>query len=162
MTKDKYKRLLSKSFHDALTRVLILCESAETPRTQSAAYMRLREALEKVYPYVKIAMFPNDVLVDMAEVLQGMYDEQDDLQSYYKYTIGYLETKIDDHNSKQNQHNRRIHLDGLNAPHSELCGLDHSFTAWLYNEGYYAQRNNMYKLLLETIMSMLQLENSIA
>lgn len=160
MTKNIYKRLLSKSFHDALTRVLILCEKAETPRTQSAAHMRLRETLEKVYPYVKIAMFPDDVLVDMAEVLQGMYDEQDDLQSYYKYTIGYLETKINDHVIKQKQHNLRVHLDELNASNSELCRLDHSFTAWLHNEGYYAQRNNMYELLLETITSMLHLENS--
>lgn len=160
MDKKTYNRLLSRQYHEALRKVLALCEVAESQRDIYAAHMRLRELLEKVTAYRKVAILPDDVLVEMAEVLEGIYEEQDDLISYSEHMLTYLQKRQDAHRVKREAYEKQVQLDKLNTKKSKLHKLDASFDAWLYSEGYYAQRNDMYELLSTLIYQMIAFENS--
>lgn len=160
MDKKLYTRLTSRAHHDALKKVLALCATATTNRDTTAAHARLRDLLEKIFTYKCVAVLPDDAMVEMAEVLEGIYEERNDLEGYYEHMIGYLQRKKKDYVNTREKYDNIMHLNTFSAKKSELHKLDDTFNVWLYTEGYYAQRADMYDLLLDLIHNMISYENS--
>ena len=74
------KKLLSKPVYNRLTKTLLSIEMAKTPGALNHAYDTLREQLTSLFSLRYIGQYPNQVMVDFAEVIQGLYSEKDDLE----------------------------------------------------------------------------------
>ena len=134
MLNNAIGKLLSASFQKRLDQALVLCDKAIFPRDVVSAHSRLRELFEILYPYCRIALFPDTVLVDLGESLQDIYNCRFDLDGECKHVEHYL------HKSRKAHSDKPI-----------LDKMDNMFTAWLHTDGYYAQQDHMYELLQETL-----------
>ena len=150
------KKLLSKPVYDRLTKTLLSIEMAKTPSALNHAYDTLREQLTSLFSLRYIGQYPNQVMVDFAEVIQGFYSEKDDLEGYLYHIRNYLYRGIRryDKLSQQLIHQSQLARKQTNIDPIERLDID--YQAWTYTHGYYRQQYEMYRYLLNISEQVLQ------
>lgn len=155
MNKELVRKLLSYSVYNGLTKSLLSIEKAEKASEKEDAYDVLRERLAKLFSLKNVGHFPNQVMVDFAETIQGLYDEKDDLPGYLFHIRQYLYRQIKTYTDTSQQLSRRVQLMRKHTNLDTIERLDIEYQAWTYSHGYYKQQNEMYQYLLHIIEQVL-------
>lgn len=148
MSQIKIKQLLSKSVYNRLTKTLLSIDTAKTTSEKNAAYDKLRDQLAKMFALRYIGQYPNQVMEDFAETLQGLYTEREDLSAYLFHIKKYLYRQIQDYERTTSQLTRRAQVARKQINIDPIEMLDIEYQAWTYTHGYYKQQKDMYQYLL--------------
>lgn len=148
MNPETVKKLLSKSVYNRLTKTLLSIDTAKTVSEHTHAYDKLRDQLATLFTLRRIGQYPNQVMVDFAETLQGLYAEQDDIANYLFHIKKYLNNQIQKYEETLAQHSRRVQMTRKMQGVDPITSLDNEYQAWIYTHGYYKQQNEMYQYLL--------------
>lgn len=150
------KKLLSKPVHTRLTKTLLSIEMAKTPSDMNNAYDTLREQLTNLFSLRHIGQYPNQVMVDFAETIQGLYSEKDDLEGYLYHIRNYLYRGMRCYDKTYQQLTRQAHLARKRVNIDPIELLDIEYQAWTYSHGYYKQQYEMYQYLVSILDQVLQ------
>lgn len=148
MSQTQIKQLLSKSVYNRLTKTLLSIDVAKTIGERSAAYDKLRDQLAKLFALKYIGQYPNQVMEDFAETLQGLYTERDDLSGYLYHIKNYLYKQVETYERTTAQLTRRAQVARKQTNIDSIEMLDIEYQAWTYTHGYYKQQTDMYRFLL--------------
>lgn len=150
------KKLLSKPVYNRLTKTLLSIEMAKTPSALNHAYDTLREQLTSLFSLRYIGQYPNQVMVDFAEIIQGLYSEKDDLEGYLYHIRNYLYRGVRRYDKLSQQFIRQSQLARKQTNIDPIERLDIDYQAWTYSHGYYRQQYEMYRYLLNISEQVLQ------
>jgi len=150
------KKLLSKPVYNRLTKTLLSIEMAKTPSALNHAYDTLREQLTSLFSLRYIGQYPNQVMVDFAEIIQGLYSEKDDLEGYLYHIRNYLYRGVRQYDKLSQQLIRQSQLARKQTNIDPIERLDIDYQAWTYTHGYYRQQYEMYRYLLNISEQVLQ------
>lgn len=156
ITKEKAKKLLSVSFYNRLTKKLHICYNVKSSRSRAKAYESLRDTLEPIFTYVEIFELHNDHLVEIAEVLQGLYPEADEIADYTFYILEYLRKQMKaisaDADKAQKAYSYAKHA--YDPDSGEV--LNARYVAQTYQDGYYAGQHKAYSLLFQCLTGLVE------
>ena len=150
------KKLLSKPVYNRLTKTLLSIEMAKSPSELDHAYDTLREQLVNLFSLRYIGQYPNQVMVDFAETIQGLYSEKDDLEGYLYHIRNYLYRRMRRYDRTHQQLIRRSQLARKQTNIDPIERLDIDYQAWIYSHGYYKQQYEMYRYLVNISDQVLQ------
>ena len=155
------QKLLSKQTYNQLERQLIACRTS-TPRGVRSQHELLREMLADHFSLKQVLLFPNDVLVDLAETIQDFHIEQNSLDSYLHHTKNYLQFQIREYNKKRKKLTHKVQWEEGRKGVSYLTTyeqLDLFHLEKSYKEGYHRQQALMYQLILEIIQNIQEVDD---
>lgn len=155
MNKQEVQYLMSKPVYSRLSKTLLAIDMAETENERDQIYEKLREQLSKLFSLKHVGQYPNQVMEDFAEVVQGLYVEKDDLDNYTFHIKEYLHERIRNHRKKSDILAKRARFADKKSNMSELEHLDISYKAWVYTHGYHRQQRDMYEFLLSILEQVL-------
>lgn len=150
ISQNKAKTLLAKATHDKLTRLLQACYCAKSNREVEQTHEKLRLYLGTLFSYRDVCEFHNEQLEDLAENIQGLYPERDDLEDYTFHILAYLRKRIKDHHQQEEKVLMLLNIKRKQGVDS-LGYLDAKYQAWVYTHGYQAQQMLLYKLLYDQL-----------
>lgn len=156
MDKRFVKKLLSHSVHTSLTTLLQVCYEPPLTNTQQDPHEKLQAYLSKLFSYASIMELHNDHLEEMAETLQGLYAEQDDLNTYCYAILQYLDIQIGKQTTKKNQYITKIATSNYMQCQTPIHALDIQYCTMTHTDGYHAQHTNMYMILQDCLLAIIQ------
>lgn len=147
------QKLLSKHTYNRLEKQLIACRTT-TPRGERTQYELLREIFAEFFSLKTVLLFPDTVLVDLAETIQDFHIEQNNLDTYLYHTKKYIQHQLKTYKNKKDKLTHKVQWEKGRKGASYLNTyeqLDLFYLEKSYQEGYHRQQALMYQLLLRVI-----------
>lgn len=148
--------ILSKETYSNLSKALNVCRVCQVSRYESA-YNDLRSELAELFTVRTVSLYPKDVLVDLAETIQDLYIEQNNLEEYMHHTEKYLLMQLRNYRKKKEKYNHKKNWErskDFKSSMSSLEQVDLIYLANSHNNGYHYYKASMYRLLLSLIRQM--------
>lgn len=158
LTKEKAKKLMSLGTHNQLTKLLYTLDHVTSNRDIAKAQAKLQDYLCKIFRYCDIFEFHTDHILELAEILVGLYPERDNLEDYTKHILVYLTKKIQKHQTLETKYRKRLQQKALQKEKDPDGYLDLKYETWTYTDGYYHQQVQMYRLLSRSLSDLLLFE----
>ena len=158
LTKEKAKKLLSLGTHNQLTKLLYTLDHVTSNREIAKAHAKLQDSLCKIFRYCDIFEFHTDHLIELAEILVGLYPERDNLEDYTKHILAYVIKKIHKHQMLEEKYRKQLQQKARYKENDPDGYLDLKYKTWTYTDGYYHQQVQMYRLLNRSLSDLLLFE----
>lgn len=158
ITKAKSKKLLAVGTHNRLTSLLHICYNVDSPRKRKNAYEKLQKYLSTIFSYEELCEYHTDHLEELAEIIQGLYPERDNLQDYSHHILEYLNKRLRKYKQTKERYILELSINRrkLDSHSDEYLNL--KYLAWTYSHGYYAQQAHMHRLLHTYLTGLLELQ----
>lgn len=150
------EKILSKETYDILSKSLNVCRVCQVSRYESA-YNDLRSELAELFSVKAVSLYPKDVLVDLAETIQDLYIEQNNLEEYMHHTEQYLLMQLKNYRKLRKKYNHKMNWEKSKRDDNLMVSLekiDLIYLANSYSNGYHKNKASMYRLLLSLIRQM--------
>lgn len=156
LEKQQARKLVSINTHNTLTELLYKLEHVASPKEIVRAQESLRDFCSKLFTYGEIFELHDDHILDLAETIAGLYPELNDLEGYLYHILGYLGKQISKYEHKCMQYSQKLRRKAKEQETDPDGYLDLKYKTWTYTEGYYCQQAHMYRLLQDTLNSLLK------
>ena len=153
MTSKKRRKFLAETTHIKLTNLLHVCYNTSTQKDREQAYEKLRVYLASFFSHYVVATYHYDHLEELAETLQGLYLEQDDLAGYCYHIEQYINHKLKEYEQNKDHYSSLFILKRNTITEDEF--LDLQYMLWTYTHGYHAGHADMYKHLKMCLQELL-------
>ena len=158
LDKAQAKRFVSASTHKKISELLYVLEHVKIPREAAKVKEQLREQVTKLFSFRDIVELHDDQIMELAETIEGIYPERENLSDYVYFILVYLDEQIAKYEKKKEQYAQELIQKHKWKEKYPDQYLNLRYKVWTYTDGYYRQRAQMYGLLRQGLNDLLWFE----
>lgn len=156
LKKEQAKKFLSIGTYNQLTKHLYKLEHVTSKRDILQTKEKIRDMMTRLFDYSDIVDLHDDHVLELAETIVGLYPERDNLEDYTYYILEYLQKQIWRYEETKQKWEQKKNWEAHNKNKNPDMFLDLTYITWTYTNGYYHQQANMYRLLRQTLIDLLE------
>ncbi len=161
----KMRKLLSESVHTQLQKYLTALEQIDENdpvalKEEEKVQERIRRVLERIFTFEQIYEFHMEHLLELADVILGLYPERDQLEEYTYCIFPYLQSRLKSYEMKRNAYLDKLSRAKRTMDTESVEYLDLAYRTWVYTDGYECQQAKMYRLLQQTLQDLVAYKRS--
>ena len=152
--------MVSKGTHEQLTNLLYEIDHLQNDpnasnKTKLTKMQKLRTIMEKFFSFREIYDLHDDHVIELAEIIVGLYPELSDLDDYTYHILEYLSKRIHKYERTMHEYKEKLLRKEREKDIDPDGYLDLKYLTWTYTHGYHYQTYHTYilmKIALEDLM----------
>lgn len=161
LDKTRAKKMVSKGTHAQLSKILYELEHMEdgksvSAKTKDAKMQKLRNIMQKLFTFKEVFELHDDHIVELAEIIAGIYPELSDLEDYTYHILAYLSKRMREHEKITREYVEKLRWKEMKKDRDPDGYLDLKYLTWTYTTGYHHQTYHTYAIMKVALEDLLR------
>lgn len=161
LDKASAKKMVSKGTHTQLSKILYELERMDdgknvSAKTKDAKMQKLRNIMQKLFTFKEVFELHDDHIIELAEIIAGIYPELFNLEDYTYHILAYLSKRMQEYEKITREYVEKLRWKEMEKDKDPDGYLDLKYLTWTYTTGYHYQTYHTYVIMKAALEDLLR------